>query len=67
LGRSKVYGLFNNRKYKKSTDEHGHVHFTSKDKIMVALETKDQQIDYNFLEINQGSSLNGDPVTYSLV
>jgi len=67
LGRSKVYGLFNNRKYKKTTDDHGHVHYSSKDKIMVALETKDQQIDYNFLEISQGSSLNGQAVTYNLV
>ena len=70
LGKSKVYGLLVNRKYTKKTDAHGHDVYEESDKVIVILETSDQQLDFNYIKIANQSSLNHDSqsnYSYSLV
>lgn len=75
LGKSKVHGLFTDQEHHKHHDHNGQVRYDVKTKVLVALETKDQQIDFNIIKLhsNHGHDAHhhghghGGPHTYELV
>lgn len=48
---SKIYALVMTHFFHKQVNEKGELEYQTETKIIAALETKDQQIDFNFLEV----------------